>query len=143
MLQIGIELIDEGQFIKQVNAAIRKAYKNLREFEQQTEVKTGKAVVQIGVSIQRMKDSETYFVVKTTLNVKTPSAPEKASVVVEKSGHLLCQPIGTNEEPDQQLIFDAKGRIISGGPITIDGKTGEVIDEAPPVAGTIRRAVSQ
>lgn len=138
MLEIGLELIDEGKFIKQVNAAIRKAYKDLLDFEKQTDIKTGRASVAVSIGMGRLKQANNHFVVETQITVKQPASPKGATVVAEKCGRLLCQPVGTNDDPEQQLIFDAQGRIIGDKGALIDNETGEVIEK--PVAGSIRRA---
>lgn len=141
MLEIGVELIDEGSFIKSCNAALRKCFRDLIAFEKETGNRTGKAAVSIKISLGRMKQADGRFIVDTDIKVTVPT-PRKATVVVEKAGRLLCQPVGTNNDPLQQMIFDSQGRIIAGGGGVIDGKTGEVVDDAPPVAGVIRRAAN-
>jgi YD repeat-containing protein len=57
-------------------------------------------------------------------------------MVKDAGGKLLCQPTGSNEDdPNQQLFYDARGRVIGG----VDLQTGEQITTRD-VVGKIGKA---
>lgn len=130
--EVSLELIQEGAFQKAVNQALRKAVKELVEYERETHDKGGVAAVGIKVKIRRLKGTETHMAIETAITVATPQ-PKGGSVAVERQGKLLCQPIGTNDEPEQQLFYDAHGRVIG------DNGRPAIIDQEP-VVGRIGRA---
>jgi len=135
MVELSVDTIDEGKFRKQINRAISRAYRELLEYEKQSEDPSGKAVVTCQVQVFRTKGARDHFSVVHQTKITVPSM-KNVSVVKARGEKLLCQPVGSSQyDPDQQTIFDADGRIIGG----TDPETGEVIDpNAPsPVAGKI------
>lgn len=135
-VEIGLELLDEGKFIRRVNQQLRKAIQELIDYEKETGDRTGSAGVTISVKMGRVKKTEGVFQVDTSIKTAVPS-PRNGTVVLERAGRLLCQPVGTNDDPQQQLFYDGAGRII-GGQELIDSHTGEVTT----VAGRIAPSVS-
>lgn len=131
--EVGVELIQEGQFQAQVNSAMRKAISDLRDYEKDTGDLGGTAQVAIVIKMGRLKGSANSFQIDTQITTKIP-IQTKTSVAMERNGRLLCQPIGTNEDPAQQVFYDNAGRPICNGNGEVD-----VID-APPVAGRIAKA---
>jgi hypothetical protein len=123
-VELTLPLVDEGECLAKVNRAIRRAMRGLRSYEEETDDKTQCAVVSLKLKIKRTKGAQDHFDVTYGTKVETPEA-KRTSIVKERNGKLLCQPAGSNEgAPEQQLFYDAKGRIIGG----VDPETGEVAD---------------
>lgn len=123
--------IDEGKFFKQLNAKIKRAYRELIDYEKSSEDTQGKAVITAQISIFRTKGTKDHFSIVHGTKISTP-AQKNVSVVKARGEHLLCQPTGASEfDPDQMVIFDAQGRAIGG----VDPETGEVVSN--DVAGKI------
>jgi hypothetical protein len=134
MLEAGIELIDEGAFVKEINAKLRQAHKAMLQYEEETGQKDAKVGLAINITLARLNGSKEFLSIEATCAVKLPQPVKRLSTAVEKAGRMLCQPVGTNDDPTQQLYFDHRGQIIGGNP-------DAVIDESgAPVAGRIKRA---
>lgn len=135
MVEVGFEILDEGRFLPTVNRKLREAAEALAKYELETGDKTSRSAVAIKITFARVKGAAALMGITTTIATSIPT-PKGGSVAMERGGKLLCQPVGTNEEPQQQLFYDGNGRII--GPVReeIDAATGEVVE----VAGRIRRA---
>lgn len=133
MQEIRIELIDEGAFQQQVNRVLQRSVDELLKFEQEHEDKTGAIEIVAKIKISRLPNTTEFFRVATVVTTKVPT-PKKMTVVKEAGGKLLCQPVGTNEDPNQQQFFDGRGR-----PINAQGQPGLIEqDGSPPVvAGRI------
>lgn len=130
-VEIDSALIDEGKFIETLTAKLRHGYRELLAYEKESSDMTAKVVTTVKITICRMAGSSTAFDVNYNIANTIPSVT-RSSFVKEAGGRLLCQPAGSNaDNPDQQLYFDARGRIIGG----VDPETGEMHDE--PVAGRI------
>jgi hypothetical protein len=133
MIELAFDNISEGKLMLRTNAKIKSAIKQLLQYEDESKDTGGQAVVTIKIKIGRMKKSKEYFDVKHVVKVETPSLVE-SSFVKDVNGHLLVQPTGSSLfDPDQQVIFDAKGRVIGG----TDPETGEIMQPEPTIAGRI------
>lgn len=128
-VEVGIEIVDEGKFIEQINRAMRDALRQLANYERETGDRAGCSKVTVVLGFRRAKGTDGFFEIKTKIATSVPQ-PQKASYAIERGGKLLCQPVGTNDDPGQQCFFDSTGRIIGE-----DGRP-QVIDQ-PPVIGRI------
>ena len=125
MVELDPSLINEGEFLREVKEAIEAAYGVLNKRAEMGN-RSGKAVVTCDISLAFPKDIDNHVEITTCITVKRPKTGKK-TIVKEKNGRLLCQPIGTTADtPDQKRLFDGHGRPIGA----IDRKTGEVLDEA-------------
>jgi hypothetical protein len=129
LVQLDLPLIDEGKLVAQIERKLRHGLRELLEYETETGDRKAKAKITVSISLCRMKGAESFFDLQYSTKSSLPTAV-KGTAVIEKNGRLLCQPGGSNEDPEQQLFFDRNGRIIGGG---VDKETGE----EHPVAGTI------
>lgn len=136
MVELSIDNIDEGKARKEFNAKIRKAFKELLQYQKDTDSSDGKAIVTLSVTIHKTANTKDHFNVVHSTKVSVPTI-KNTSVVKARGERLLCQPIGASlHDPEQQAFFDASGRIIGG----VDPDTGELIEEEPHVAGKIAQA---
>ena len=133
MIELAFDNISEGKLELRTNAQIKRAIKELLHYEEESKDTGGQAIVTIKIKIGRMKKSKEYFDVKHQVRIETPSVVE-SSFVKDVNGKLLVQPTGSSKfDPDQQVIFDSKGRVIGG----TDPDTGEVMQPDPQIAGRI------
>lgn len=131
LVELTTDLIDEGHFLKELDAAIRHAHDALKQRHERGEI-GGACTIQATVKIGYDKNSNDLIEIRTSVVTKTPKN-ERVSQVKEKGGVLLCQPSGSNDDtPDQQRLFDAQGRVMGA----IDKKTGELIEEKA-IAGRV------
>ncbi len=120
-VELGAAEISEGDFLKQLDGALRKAFHELREYEQKSGSGTGVAKVVATIAIKRAKDMQEHYAINFGLKRTVPTSTV-SSVVKEKGGRLLCRPQGSSHDtPDQRLLFDATGKPIAG----VDPVTGE------------------
>lgn len=125
-VELGAAEISEGKFLEQLDAALRKAFRELGEYERSSDSTTGVAKVQATIAIKRAKDLKEHFVIQFAIKRSVPTATT-GSVVKEQGGRLLCRPQGSaHDTPDQRLLFDAKGNPVAG----VDPETGEDYSEA-------------
>lgn len=119
-VEVAVENIDEGAFLREMNAAFRKALADLFAYEGDTGQR-GTCAVNAVVTFGHVKGTDGIMQIATKISTKVPSA-QRASVAIERHGKVLCQPIGTNDAPEQQTFFDAAGRIIDfhGRPQVLD-----------------------
>lgn len=110
MVEVDITNIDEGKLLKKINATILSGLRELNQYEKEAETK-GTLGVSIQLKFARVKGSDTIWGIHAKVSKKLPEH-QNISAATEKNGHLLCQPVGTNEDPEQQVFFDAAGRII-------------------------------
>lgn len=121
MVKVGMNELNGGKFVRQANSKLAKIVKGLLEFEEETGDMTGKALLTMKIVIRRLKNSADHFEVGYTFTEAVPSC-KNVDIVKEAGGRLLCQPAGASgDNPDQLLLFDSQGRIISG----VDKDTGE------------------
>lgn len=141
-VELNIDAIAEGKCRRDFERKLRRAYKELMEYEKETGDTKCKSVVLLKVTISRMAAAKEHIAITHNTKLSTPTVSE-VSIVRERGGRLLCQPVGASEfDPDQQVLFDSLGRPIQG----VDPETGEAFgDEAKQkdVAGKIRPAVNQ
>lgn len=132
MVELTVDLIDEGKLIKEINRSIQEAAAALST--RKAAGKTGGVCkVNIEISLGYDKDMRDVVNVTNTVTLKTPKN-EAHSMVKEINGHLLCQRDGSDAgDPDQQRLFSPRGTPLG----TIDKKTGEVIPLGD-VAGRIK-----
>jgi len=124
MVELDPSLINEGEFLREMKDAIEQAYAVLNK-RAELGNRSGKAVVSIDIALAFPKDIDNHIELVTCIVVKRPKTGKK-TIVKEKNGRLLCQPIGTTADtPDQQRLFDAFGQPIGA----IDRSTGEVLSE--------------
>lgn len=138
---VNVNNIDEGKLKKRLDRQLTRAMKELKDYEEQSGDRSGKAVITATIALARSKDSKEFWAITYGVKIATPM-PKNLSLVKERNGHLLCQPTGASEfDPDQMVIFDDKGRPIGG----TDPETGEVYDGAdkPTVAGSIGQVAAQ
>jgi len=133
MVEVTADLIDEGKFMQELNLAIRQAHDALKARHARGE-RSGECVIQATVKIGYDKDIDAHLALKTSVVTKTPKN-ERVCLVKEQNGLMLCAPSGADSDtPDQQRLFDARGRAIG----VLDKRTGEVVEEkAKAVAGKI------
>ena len=138
LVELDVELIDEGKFKTYVEHKLKQALDGLLSYEQESMDSSAAATVTVKLKIQRQKGSAQFMDLSYKADTAVPVV-ERMSTVRVADGKLLCQPSGSNDgDPDQQLFYDARGRIIGG----VDRATGEVIspNSIPPVAGKIKHA---
>ncbi len=129
-VELEAALIDEGRFIETLNAALRRAFQELRDYHKATDSSKGTAVVTCKVSLCRSSGAKEFYDVTHGVKVTAPEV-KRTSMVKEGQGKLICQPAGSNEDsPDQMLFYDHTGRIIG----TVDLKSGEIAEEKQPPA---------
>lgn len=134
-VELSVGLINEGKLLEQANRQLRAAFRELRNFEDETG-EAGKATVTVAVEIKKAKDLKEHYMVSYTVRKSTPTS-KVGSVVKEKGGRLLCRPEGSaSDTPDQGLLFNERGDAIAG----TDPDTGESFD--PPEAPTEVKAAS-
>lgn len=133
MVELSIDNIDEGKARKEFNAKIRKAFRELLQYQKDTESSGGKAVVTLSVTMFKTKGTSDHYSVEHSTKITVPTM-KNLSVVKARGERLLCQPIGASQhDPEQQAFFDSTGRIIGG----VDPDTGELVEDGPVVAGKI------
>lgn len=121
MVELDVDLIDEGRMRTQLHQSLKRALRDLLAYEKESMDRDGSAEVTLKIKMGRTKGSSEFFDVEYGTSVKVPNVVRGTSVK-EVGGRLLCQPSGSNEDnPEQQLFYDAKGRIIGG----VDPDTGE------------------
>lgn len=125
MVKVRLANIDEGNFVQQVEEELDEAVRKLLEYEKRNSDTTGKARVTIHIDIKRMKGASTFMNIETHTVTKTPTAKKLSQAKVARDGKLICQPVGTNEDPDQMNLYDANGSIISPSP-DVAGKIGAI-----------------
>ena len=121
-LEVDLNLIDEGKMASKLSDAIRRAFADLIHYQRETNDLKSKAGVSLQISLGSIPNIAGWADVSYKISVKIPSAVShsNAKIAGEK---LLCQPIGTGPgAPEQQVFFDANGRIIGG----INPSTGEI-----------------
>lgn len=128
MVEICVDLVDEGDFKKRLDLAIRRAHRGLREYLEESSDKSGSAVIVAKIKLKYDPDADDHVVIDHQIGVKTPERV-KRSYVKERKGHLLCQPGGSNSgNPDQQRLFNPDGTIIprpdTEEPGAVAGKIG-------------------
>lgn len=112
MVEICVDLVDEGDFKKRLDLAIRRAHRGLREYLEESKDKGGTATIVAKIKLRYDPDADDHVVIDHQIGVKTPERV-KRSYVKERKGHLLCQPSGSSEDnPDQQRLFNPDGTII-------------------------------
>lgn len=131
LVELSVDLIDEGKLKGALNAKLKQTLRELLEFEKETMTRDASAQVTLTIKMSRTKGSTEFFDIEYGAASKVPVVTRGTSVK-EVGGRLLCQPAGSSDDsPDQQLFFDSRGRIIGG----VDPETGEAHE--PPVAGRI------
>jgi hypothetical protein len=133
MLELSLALISEGKLAAQIDEAIKQAHSALLGYREATGDPTGKAGVNIKIELKHDKDMQDVVVITHGVSVDYPKRTD-SSFAKEKNGRLLVQPIGsTQDSPDQQVIFDSRGRSIG----VIEGGEFKPRLEEPAVAGKI------
>lgn len=133
-VELGFDKIDRGSLLRQADAALRSAFRDLKEFERCAIDQIGKATVSVTVTIQRVEDTETEFEVIGTVRTKSP-ALRSCSLAKGPGDTLICQPGGSSSDtPDQMRLFDGLGHPTG----RINLRTGELTDE-PETAGAIHK----
>jgi hypothetical protein len=144
-LELDIDLIDEGKFSAYVMSKIRQLYDGLDAYEKESGDMTAKATATIKVTVQRLKGSTQSLDLSYRGKAEVPVVT-RSTIVKVANGKMLCQPAGSSaDDPNQQLFYDAVGRIIGA----FDPAKGEVLgrDEAQAankkhVAGVIGKAAN-
>ncbi len=132
-VEVDVDLIDEGQFKKRLNEALARGFRDLMEWEESTGRSDGALQVKALIKVSRMSKSDTLFHIEAEVNGKIPPV-RSDSCATGGEKRLICQPEGTrDDDPDQIKLFDRRGRPKGG----IDLSTGEVIDPAPDVVGSV------
>lgn len=128
MVRVGVDNIAEGDFKKKLDASIRRAVKQLYEYQRDTMDGGGKSVVTATITIAKAKGTDRQMAITTSVKVNIPTPVNISSAKMTDNGDLLCQPVGTSEyDPDQQTIFDNNGKII--GADTEDGAVAGRIEK--------------
>lgn len=110
-VEVDVANINEGLFIAEVNAKMRKALGDLFVYEQGTGDRTGQIEVTAKIKVGRMANTRDLISITTKVTSKIPE-PETTSEAKESGGKLLCQPVGTNDDAEQQLLYDGRGNLI-------------------------------
>lgn len=122
-VELNIDHIDEGDFRKQLEDTIRRAFEQLIEREKISDDRSGKAKIKCELMIER--ESEKYFSIKTKVDHKVDPLPARSYQFREGGGKMLTNPDDSLNDTDQLRLFDKHGK--SAG--AVDLQTGEVLDE--------------
>jgi hypothetical protein len=138
MVEVEVDLIDEGRFKIMVAQKLQQILDGLLQYEDQTSDTSASATVTIKFKLQREKGAKNFFNLSYKADTQVPVV-ERGTTLRVAGGKMLCQPAGTNDgDPDQQLFYNLEGRIIGG----VDRHTGEKIDvkDIKDVAGVIKKS---
>jgi len=132
MIELQLGLIDEGRLLQQMNAALREGHKELQHYREETGDSTGKVTIELGLELAYDPEMKDHIVITHGVRKKVP-ARKARTIVKDKGGYLLVQPIGSDRNsPDQFRLFGADGK-----PIGTWSEAEGVIEEPPAVAGKI------
>lgn len=138
MLELSLDLIAEGQLKNELDAAVKRAHRDLIEYREATGDPSGKTTVTLTIELKHDKDVKDWVAVTHSVSNGVPK--RTATTLVREAGdRLLVQPIGSHEEsPDQQVLFDKSGRSIG---VSKNGQFEAAPEaDASPVAGKIAKA---
>lgn len=132
-VRLGLEHLNEGQLLRQINALLAEAYARTEEWEHKTQ-EAGKFKVNIEIIAEREGDK--HMAIKANISAKTPAYKVGVSVVRTGNSLLLCEPDGSYNPDDRQMkLFSARGDYLA----TVDKETGEAVEEEPATAGKITK----
>lgn len=124
-VQLNLDLIEGGNYRKQVEEAIQRGFRELMNWEKASGKTDGTYTVSSKITIGRVPNTTDHYAVKATVNLTTPAVVRR-SLVKGANGRLLCQPEGaTVGDPDQISLFDGQG--MAKG--TVDTSTGELLED--------------
>jgi hypothetical protein len=120
-VEVDVTNISEGDFVAEVNEKVRKAMSELFDYEKRTGDMGGLIEVTAKIKVSRFPNTKNLFNIETQVTSKIPVLT-RASEATERGGKLLCQPVGTNDDAEQQLFYDGQGRVIGadGRPVLIE-----------------------
>lgn len=135
-IEAGLEHIDDGSLLEQINQSIRTAYRMTEEWEHANE-KDGSFEVTIKLSAERV--SKDYYGLSAKVTTKTPALEIKQQMVRAANGRILCDKDGGtfHEDQDQLKLFSGQGIYVA----TVDA-SGEVIDDDPNIVGSVNPATA-
>ena len=120
LLELTSNLIDEGRFVGDLNAAIAEANEILEKRIKKGDTKC-RCKITATIEIASDKDLTDHRMIRYAVTTKTPKE-ERSTLAKSKNGRLLCQADGTGaESPDELKLFDRQGRAIG----LLDVTTGE------------------
>lgn len=133
--EMDIELIDEGDFIKEMNVELRKLYRELIDYEKRSGDLSGKAVLTTKLSVKRMKGSEQFHELDYSFHPTIPTF-KKNSAARSVDGRLMCEIDGTsslNDKDQMVLTYDRFGNEKA----KVNLETGEVAEDEHGVVGKV------
>ena len=131
-IELSVNNINEGDFVKQIDDAIRLGVVELLRWEQVMHRRDAAVTISPKIKIKRASDE--LMQINASLSTSVPSITCESSYRLMEN-KLLCQLEGSSKEnPDQMKLFDFRGRPKG----VLDKVTGELIeDDGQEVAGKI------
>lgn len=134
MIELNLAQINEGDLLREINAQMATAHRELQSYREATGAANGVCKVGVELAFSYDPDMKDHVVVTHSVKLAVPARTNKV-IVKESGGKLLCQPTGADgKSPDQMRLFDAKGNPIG----MFDEEDGFV--PASDVAGKIAKA---
>lgn len=133
-LEMGIEAIEEGEFIQALNEEFRAGLRGYLDRCERTNDRSGKMKMAVNFEVCYDPDTDRTIIVKTKMKVAQPERVS-ASHAIAAEGKVLVQPSGASERDDVEqlrIVYNSKGKIEG----EYDPRTGTVAD--PPDAHKLK-----
>jgi hypothetical protein len=106
-------LIDEGEFIENVDAELQALQKQLWDFVKKYELKAEKSVAELTIKVKIMAANveSNAFSITTSMSTKVPKRPDSISLAIgDDEGNLLVREMGSDKtRPEQGKLFKTHG----------------------------------